>query len=60
MLLPKAVTRPATFTSDGFCQVFCWDITYLSSNVRGQFYYLYMIEDIFSRKIVGSEVYKQE
>jgi putative transposase len=40
--------------------VFCWDITYLPSTVRGQFYYLYMIEDIYSRKIVGFEVYDRE
>jgi len=40
--------------------VFCWDITYLPSTVRGQFYYLYMLEDLFSRKIVGCEVFEQE
>jgi transposase InsO family protein len=28
--------------------------------VVGQFYYLYMIEDIYSRKIVRAEVYEQE
>ena len=28
----------------------------MTSQVRGQFFYLYMIEDIFSRKIVGLEV----
>jgi putative transposase len=28
--------------------------------VRGQFYYLYLIEDIYSRKIVGWEVHEQE
>ena len=39
---------------------FCWDITYLPSTVRGQFYYLYMIEDVYSRKIVGFEVYDRE
>ena len=40
--------------------MFCWDITYLPSPVRGQFYYLYMIEDVYSRKIVGWEVYDHE
>ncbi|TMP22649.1 IS3 family transposase, partial [Pseudoalteromonas rubra] len=40
--------------------MFCWDITYLPSTVRGQFYYLYMLEDIYSRKIVGHEVHEQE
>jgi putative transposase len=32
----------------------------LPSPVRGQFYYLYLFEDIYSRKAVGWEVYAQE
>ena len=51
---------PETFIATKPCQVFCWDITYLPSTVRGQFYYLYLIEDIYSRKIVGFEVYDRE
>ncbi|WP_046007491.1 DDE-type integrase/transposase/recombinase, partial [Pseudoalteromonas rubra] len=54
------VPVPKTYTATGPCQVFCWDITYLPSTVRGQFYYLYMLEDIYSRKIVGHEVHEQE
>lgn len=34
-----------------------WYITYLPSPIRGKFYYLYLIEDIYSRKAVGWEVY---
>lgn len=41
-------------------QVWTWDISYLATQTRGQHYYLYMIVDIFSRKIVGAEVYGQE
>ncbi|VVP59775.1 IS3 family transposase IS1240 [Pseudomonas fluorescens] len=37
-----------------------WDITYLPSPVRGKYYYLYLIEDIYSRKAVGWEVYDAE
>ena len=33
---------------------------YLPSPVRGKYYYLYLIEDIYSRKAVGWEVYEQE
>lgn len=51
---------PETFIATKPCQVFCWDITYLPSTVCGQFYYLYLIEDIYSRKIVGFEVYDRE
>ena len=59
-LAPKGSSRPTTYTATGPCQVFCWDITYLASTVRGQFYYLYMLEDVYSRKIVGHEVYEEE
>jgi putative transposase len=40
--------------------VWSWDITYLPTLVHGQFYYLYLVEDIYSRKAVGWEVYEQE
>ncbi len=59
-LAPSASKAPQTFTATAPGQVFCWDITYLPSPVRGQFYYLYMIEDVYSRKIVGQEVYDCE
>ena len=59
-LAPSASKAPQTFTATGPGQVFCWDITYLPSPVRGQFYYLYLIEDVYSRKIVGWEVYDCE
>ncbi len=41
-------------------ELWSWDVTYLPSRVKGQFFYLYMIIDVFSRKIVGYEVYEQE
>ena len=40
--------------------VWCWDITYLPSGVRGLWFYLYLIVDLYSRKIVGWEVHEQE
>lgn len=44
-------------TSTEPSQVYTWDITYLPSGVKDQFYHLYLIEDIYSRKIVGYEVW---
>lgn len=41
-------------------QVWSWDITYLPTPVRGCFLYLYLILDIWSRKIVGWNVYDVE
>ena len=34
-------------------QVWTWDITYLKTPVRGRFYYLYVVIDIYSRYVVG-------
>jgi transposase InsO family protein len=41
-------------------QVWSWDITYLLSMVRGVFFYLYLIEDIWSRRIMGWAVHTEE
>lgn len=51
---------PKGFCATGPNQVWTWDITWLPAHVRGMFFYLYMIVDVFSRKIVGWEVYEQE
>jgi putative transposase len=41
-------------------QLYSWDITYLPTTVRGKHYYLYLFLDIFSRKVVGWNVYENE
>lgn len=41
-------------------QVWSWDITYLLSAVRGVFYYLYLIVDIWSRQIMGWALHTEE
>ena len=41
-------------------QVWSWDITYLPTPVRGVFLSLYLILDVWSRKIVGAHVYDTE
>lgn len=38
------------------CQVWSWDITYLRTQVRGRFFYLYLMLDVWSRKVVGFRV----
>ena len=57
---PQHRRKPTTHLAYGPCEVWCWDITYCPSRVRGQFYYLYLFEDIFSRKLVGYEVHETE
>lgn len=58
----KAPVRrlPNAHVATGPNQVWSWDITYLKSPVRGMFFYLYMIVDVFSRKVVGWEVHDIE
>ena len=51
---------PRTHTAKGPCEVWTWDITYLRAATRGAFYYLYLVLDIWSRKVVGFEVYAEE
>lgn len=41
-------------------QLFSWDITYLPTLVMGCYFYLYLFMDIFSRKIVGWQIYDVE
>ena len=56
----QKAAKPTSYTATKSNQVYTWDITYLPSGVHGQFYYLYLIEDIYSRKIVGYEVHERE
>lgn len=58
---PKgSIKKPTSHIASGPNQVWSWDISYLASTVIGQFFYLYMIIDIYSRKIVGWEVHDSE
>ena len=52
--------RPEPFQATAPNQLWSWDITYLATTIKGKFYYLYLIMDVFSRKIVGWEVYEHE
>jgi transposase InsO family protein len=55
---PATVAKPREFIADGPLQVLTWDITYLRhSQIRGGYFYLYLFVDIWSRRIVGAEVY---
>lgn len=38
----------------------CWDITYLRTDVAGSFFYLYLMTEIFSRRIVAAKVHEAE
>ncbi|MDB2407192.1 DDE-type integrase/transposase/recombinase [Jannaschia sp.] len=51
---------PNSFAATGPCEVWSWDITWLPGPILGSVFYLSLIVDIFSRKIVGLEVYDRE
>ena len=56
-----SISRPlSTHISKNPNEVWTWDITWLHRDVKGLYYKLYMIVDIFSRKIVGYEVWEEE
>jgi len=57
---PATSRRPREHVATGPNQVWAWDISYLPGPVRGTFFYLYLILDVWSRKIVGAKVYAEE
>jgi putative transposase len=54
---PRPVPR---LRADGPNQVWSWDITYLPTTVRGVWLYLYLVIDVWSRKVVAWDVAKRE
>lgn len=59
---PKAhVTRgSAVHRATGPNQVWSWDITWLPTVVRGRYLYLYLVMDVWSRRIMGWKVCDRE
>ncbi len=54
---PRAVRPPTTHIATAPRQVWCWDMTYLPAQVLGRWFYLYLILDLYSRKIMRWEVH---
>ncbi len=57
---PRTCHRPSEHRATGPRQVWSWDITYLRSPIRGRFWLLYMVVDVWSRKIVAARVHDHE
>ncbi len=57
---PHQRSRPRALVARRPDQIYCWDISYLPTEVRGSYFYLYLFVDLFSRKIVGWQVYDCE
>jgi putative transposase len=57
---PSAHRKPEALVATGPRQVWSWDITYLRAARRGTFFLLYLVLDVWSRKIVGWKVHEEE
>jgi transposase InsO family protein len=57
---PRATKPPTTHIATAPGQVWCWDMTYLPAKVMGRWFHLYLILDLYSRKIVGAEVHDSD
>jgi transposase InsO family protein len=44
----------------GANQVWSWDITYLPTTIRGIWLYLYLVIDVWSRKVMAWDVHECE
>ena len=56
----QARSKPRALCATKPNQLFSWDITYLPTQIKGIHYYLYLFIDIFSRKVVGWQIYENE
>lgn len=57
---PKRHARPTTYQATAPNRVWTWDATWLGGPIKGEYYYLVMMLDIYSRKIIGWEVFLAE
>ena len=57
---PQRSRPPSTHVATGPRQLWCWDLTFLASQVLGRWFYLYLILDVYSRKIVGFDVHETD
>lgn len=57
---PNRNNRPDELLATGPNQVWSWDITYLKTDVKGKYYYLYLYMDVWSRVIVGWGIFEEE
>lgn len=57
---PRRVRPPTTHVATAPGQVWCWDMTYLPADVAGRWFHLFLIMDLYSRKIIGWEVHDSD
>ena len=58
--LPQEPRQVPRLRATGANQVWSWDISYLPTSVRGIWLYLYLVIDVWSRKVVAWDVDERE
>ena len=53
---PRNAGPPSTHVAHGPNNVWTGDISWLPTQVRGMFFYLYLLVDIYTRKIVAASL----
>ena len=57
---PPTSKRPREHVASAPNKVWSWDITYVKTPIKGLFFFLYMMVDVWSRKIVAARVFECE
>lgn len=57
---PRKQRPPTTHVATAPRQLWCWDMTFLPTQVAGRWFFMYLILDVYSRKIVGFEVHEDD
>jgi len=57
---PQRRREATTHVATAPRQLWSWDMTYLPAQVVGRWFYLYLILDVYSRKVVGFEVHDRD
>jgi putative transposase len=56
----RTPAEPEEITASSVNEIWSWDITYLKTQMKGRYFYLYLFMDVFSRAIMGWEVHESE
>jgi transposase InsO family protein len=56
----RSKSEPKRHVASAPNALWCWDVTYLPSQVRGLFFFLFAVIDLYSRKLVAWEVHERE
>jgi putative transposase len=56
----KKKASPVELKATAPYEIMSWDISWLKTDVKGRYYYLYMVIDIWSRYIIGWRIHEDE